>query len=624
MSGDKYPKDLEISIDDLRESGWQKVVAAAGEYGYSSYWDFLSKDARNAIGSGKMSKGKVLWLLADACSMMLKPESINEPLQPFMVMQGRRSAIPEDFNDADLSFFEKILNEIDDFRLKARIADILWLRKIPRKVEHALCAIDSYRNFPLDAESLLNDGKDAWGRAIRLTLQLNKGADNRITEIRDVIFLNFQGTDSNGGFHALWLTELLDLSGLDEERTKDVAIKLEFLAVKAKDDRNYHVAKEYYEAAVKWNKKQNSEPDIYRLTADLAEAWVSEAEQRASGDNPSNMAAGLFLEKAIHLYRTIPGTARSSFNVNERILELHKNMNHTNKLVVSDMKVIETSSIDIGQIVVAAQKHVEGKPFPEVLLALANIFSGVDANRNRINAEESLRGSIHALFTSTHMTQDGRVAARSTGMDIGDVNSPNYQQAIWAERIKYYGIEIGLVVQGSILPALQVVNNEHRVAEGVLLSLCRNFGAVPAGREDLWAKGLYYGFELDFIISTHLLIPQLEHLVRIAMKEIGLKTTTLDSKGIETENGISTLLENPEIGKVLDDDLIFEFKALMAGPLYPNLRNEVAHGLAESASLRSYYAIYLWWYCLRLVINLVPWKKVEPAEENGEKLRSDI
>jgi len=251
-------------------------------------------------------------------------------------------------------------------------------------------------------------------------------------------------------------------------------------------------------------------------------------------------------------------------------------------------------------------------------LAFANIHPGANVDNIRESAEKYMQHSIlRHLFASTHMTQDGRVAAKSPGVSFGDADSPETRQTIWQEMVRYYGRHIGLVVQANILPALEVINAEHRLPERTLLSLCHSSHVIPPGREVLWAKGLFFGFERDFVVSTHLLIPQLEHLVRMILKQGGLKTTTLDSKGIETENGLSTLLDNPDIEKLVDKNLFFELKALLSDAAGPNLRNEMAHGLLEADRAESVYAIYLWWLCLRLVINTITWKQAEITEKNA-------
>lgn len=618
LGTERFPTNLVVTVDDFRNSGWHEVInAVVDKSRYSDYWDAFSKAARATMDAGENAKGKVLWLFADACSMMLRPESLNKPFQPIMVMQGKRSTILEDFTEFDLSFFEGILPEIDDFRLKARIADVLWLIKKPRKVEYALCAIDSYQQFSLDVDNLLSGGKEAWHRAIKLALSLNKGAADRIENIRKSLFSKFQEADFSGGFHALWLSDFLAIIYLEEEQSKDVVAKLETFAQNVKSAQDWHYARGYYEGAIRWCKRIGNESDIHRLSVELAETFVSESEQKNSGDNPSNLAAGHFLERAIQTYRKIPKNERAAYKVDERIDELHKRMNHANKLALDEMNVIETPGIDISQSIEASCNHVTGRNFPEVLIAFANIYSGTKVDKIRESAKKNMQqfGLSH-LMTSTHMTQDGRVAARSPGVNFNDTDSPETQKVIWQEMVQHYGLQVGLVVQAKILPALQVINAEHRVTESSLTELCRLSRIIPPGREVIWAKGLFFGFDTAFIISTHLLIPQLEHLVRFFMKQNGIKTTTLDSTRIETENGLSTLLINPDIEKALDKNLVFEFKALLADPIGPNLRNEVAHGLIEPDGAMSVYAIYLWWLCLRLVINTIPWKRPNSAEEN--------
>jgi len=622
LNMERFPTDLVVTLDDFRNSGWLEVVNnVADKSRYSDYWESFSKAARTAMTDEEYAKGKVLWLIADVCSMMLRPESVNEPFSYGWEVLGKRSANLEGFSESDISFFETILPELDDFRLKARIADLLWLVKKPRKVEYALCAIDSYQQFPLDIDNLLSGGKEAWRLAIKLALSLNKGAADRIKNICNSLFSKFQEADFSGGFHALWMSDFLEIIYLEEERSKDVVAKLEAFAQNANSVQDWHYARGYYEGAIRWCKRIGNESDIHRLSVELAETFVSEAEQKNSGENPSNMAAGHFLECAIQAYRKIPKKERAAYKVDERLEELHKRMNHSNKLSLEEMNAIETPLIDISQSIEASRNYVAGRNFPEVLIAFANIHTGTKVDEIRETVRKNMQHSIlRQFFTSTHMTQDGRIAARSPGVNVNDMDSPETQKVLWQEMVQHYGLQVGLIVQAKILPALHVINAEHQITESILAELCRSSHIIPQEREGLWAKGLFFGFDNDFIVSTHLLTPQLGHLVRILMKQNGIKTTTLDSNGIETENGLSTLLGNPDIGKTMDKNLIFEFKALLADPIEPNLRNEVAHGLIEADGAMSVYAIYLWWLCLRLGIKTILWKRPNYEEiinDNG-------
>lgn len=174
-----YPENISIGPEDFRACGWQSALDNETHDGYSSMWQSLSSAAKQAIADGKASQGKILWLLSDACSMMLRPESINNPFWPIWEMGDRRSALPEDFEKSDITLFSQIVEEIDNFRLKARLADLVWLLQCPRDPKFALLAIDAYSTVPLDKETWLHDARECWERALRLARMLRAGAGDR-------------------------------------------------------------------------------------------------------------------------------------------------------------------------------------------------------------------------------------------------------------------------------------------------------------------------------------------------------------------------------------------------------------------------------------------------------------
>lgn len=64
--------------------------------------------------------------------MALKPGRLNEPYEAGCIAGDCRSAILDDLAEQNLKFFESILDEMTDCRLKSRIADILWILKISK------------------------------------------------------------------------------------------------------------------------------------------------------------------------------------------------------------------------------------------------------------------------------------------------------------------------------------------------------------------------------------------------------------------------------------------------------------------------------------------------------------
>ena len=76
----------------------------------------------------------------------------------------------------------------------------------------------------------------------------------------------------------------------------------------------------------------------------------------------------------------------------------------------------------------------------------------------------------------------------------GHKESDESQQAIWVEMVKVYEILIGITAQGIILPAMETLNLEHRIAERKILEVWNISPAIPYNREELcWEReGLLY------------------------------------------------------------------------------------------------------------------------------------
>lgn len=136
---------------------------------------------------------------------------------------------------------------------------------------------------------------------------------------------------------------------------------------------------------------------------------------------------------------------------------------------------------------------------------------------------------LQSLFSATVMSRDGRVIAKRPAMSLGGEElTADDEIAIRAEMIRDYGILVSIVVQGDIWPALEVLLLEHRLREADFIELARHSPIVPKERAGLFGKALFAGYERDFVTALHLLIPQIEHLVREHLKQAGAKTTNLD------------------------------------------------------------------------------------------------
>ena len=267
-------------------------------------------------------------------------------------------------------------------------------------------------------------------------------------------------------------------------------------------------------------------------------------------------------------------------------------MGQNNQDIISEMSLIAADKIDISRYQNNAKLVVKGKRLSEAVLCLANITANPLYENIKKSSENLLKKSLFSNFiTQIYVDADGRKLSQITTKD-DRLKHEMYQQ---------YNMHVKLAVDGRILPTFWQILEEHRVSMHFIYDICRNSSVVPADRVDIWAQGLYYGFDRNFLVSSYLLIPQIEHLARILLQQEKIPTTTIDEYGIESEKSINSLLQEPKIYELLGRDLTEELKFLLTEPMGLNYRNKICHGLVSESPNSA--DVYIWWLCLKLVVN---------------------
>ena len=595
----KPDKKTKITIEDFRHSGWKEAVDAVETPGYVSLRSSFLDAAKQRSGDGPTARPEVLRLLADACSMMLNPENSSDPFEPMAVMGGRRSAIAEDFEPDALELFAAALPEIKHVWLKARLADLLWVRRRDHKM--ARLAIAAYREIPLE-DNLFDDGMECWGRAMSLARQL--GANEELSELINVVMETLRDSAAQENHHCLTLSRLLKGQALSQERSIEVAQVLRRCAVEFQKTGDTHRAGQYYEACVSWFESGGDKSQKHDAAVAHAHILEGEAVSRQSLDPPNNLAASIFFEKAIQVYKSIPNAKRADYGIDERLARLEEKLKNANKNSLDQMTTVTTEWIDISEVAACSKDFVRGKPAREALARLAMISGGAQLATLKAAAKETrITAPLQSLIPKSYLSADGRVIAKRAGLRPGGSDDfGEDDDSCNGDVVEQFTGSIEFRVAAYILPALDVVRNEHGFSESDFISLAELSPIVPQGRERLVGKSLYFGFSGDFGTSLHLLVSQVEHIVREQLKAKNCKTTWLNADGVETENSLSALVRVPEMKKVFGEDLAFEIRALFCEPIGPNLRNDVAHGLVDDHKSESIWSVYAWRFLLRLVL----------------------
>ena len=453
---------------------------------------------------------------------------------------------------------------------------------------------------------------------------LRSGAGGRLEEIEASILNAFTLATCQDGFHCLKVANLLSSNALARDHSTEIATKLETLARHSERISEYLGAREYFNASSNWFKLSGDHEKWTAMTVEVAECWAKEADVKLKSEQPSHGVAATYFEKAIQTYRTIPRAMRAIHRVDDRIGELRRYLNESGEKSLGEMGVIRSRGVDIGQIVEDARNSVKGKALDKALEAFVNELEGENFGRLRESTIKQIRSyPVQALFSATVMKRDGRVIAKRPAVNLSttlsDEDEAQYnEEVVRSKMVENYRIHVDLAVRGYIWPVLEVLHMEHRLREADFVDIARQSPIVPIGREVLFDKALYAGYDRDYVTALHILIPQIENMVRYHLKQAGVNTTNLDSNGIENEIGLNSLMDLSETQEMFGEDLSFEIEALFCDAIGPNLRNELAHGLLDERACESTAAIYAWWFGLKLVLNSF-WNALRNDTEQNEQ-----
>lgn len=577
----------------FNQSGCQSIANNPDHnHGYIYLQQAFDVEYQNAESCGQSEHAKILKLMSDICSMQFQLDKPQEPFKPWLELQnGLTSTSLDDISSSDLDFFESIIDSIDNHLLRARVLDILWLKKIPKNPKFALTAITAYREQPFCSDNWFTGVYDCWDRALCLSTSLKSMSNVNLADFVHQIIAKLNASTVDDKFFASKLAELLvNHKVLDKPQTKVVAEKLETLAKIFDTNSDYDSARRYYEFSAKIFFKNKQFDKVAELKKHEAEAYVKEAQARPE-------VAPYFIEKAIEIYRSIPKEFRVD-QINARIEGLYPMLREATLLSNKNMQKIEVRFPERPEVIRESEETVSGLPFAEAFFKFILIDKLPTKASIQTSALETVKTSlIHHFSVSIRRTHDGRTAAKTPPVS----GSPSIEDKAVAEQmIQTYAMRIFCSVIYYILPALRVMQKEHLLSESEFVEMAEKSPIVPGGRAKLFGRALYEGYKGDFIAAIHFLVPQVEHMVRTLLRQAGAKTTTLKD-GVETENGLSALVELPQINSVLDENIVFAIKALFCDAVGPNLRNNLAHGLLELEHCDTSYVVYAWWLILGLV-----------------------
>ncbi len=585
-------ENINPQVIDFQEIDYQSILRQAQDNICSSYCELFQSQMKEANKNNNDREQTVFEMLYHICSLHLKLDEPNIPFVPMAIFSNQRTADIGDFSKSQLDTFQSIVKEIRNAELRARIADVLWIRK-HGNYELAQLTVRSYLESAIILEDLENWSYcfDRIERALQISLQLGK---KNIVYKETIIHIE-NTLDKYDGEDPLFLSarlmELL-LSVKEGNATKYSALseKVASIAGSTPIELRWHKARIYWTIASRWHLLNNDESKSINTQIRAAETYVEEATAALKTPAQSYLVAAHHVQHAIEAYRKIKGTESTRVNLHKKLLEYQN-------LSVSDFRT-HSYSIDISDFVEESTNLVKGKGFIDALYALAFSFSSPKIESLRTRVEEYAKQFGLSYFLSANLkSKEGKTIGRRPSLH-GD----EYNIGVQTEMFRETQHEQGILAEAVVRSAIIQINKDHYYREKDLLPIVVDNPFIPIGRENIFARAFYYGLTGDFLISTHLLLPQIENSLRHILIHQGKIVSGLNKDHIQDEYTLNKILYdyNDELIEILGEDLLFDLKGLLVERFGSNLRNLVAHGLLETSAFTSRQMIYLWWITLRL------------------------
>ncbi len=583
--------NVSLEIGDFSKVRWKKAIQISED----RTCFFYSVSFESRLKRSRIQKSRNVYLfLYHICRMHFQPDNHELPFVPFSQFGSRRGAIIEDISEEELSVLSQLTSIVDDPELLARITDIVWIltsdHEMARKAVRAY--VDSAKN--LIRSNTLSHTEDRMMRAVQLAAKLDRDGElyrNVITQLERM--LDILVNDDNLYLSTPLMELLLDQGEGDSQKYASLSEKE---AIVAEHNENHRLARDYWEIAAKWYQRMKNLEKKAESLRHSAETYVKESEEISPENSGYDLNVSYLLTKAIEAYRRIGGEQ-------ERISELHTKLLSHQRNIPNNLHKIYTE-INISEYIRQAEERVKCKSFLKALRQLSFISGPLNYSELEECVQDMMENApLSHLIDACQVDAEGKTKSHRPSRMSNDKleEAKLYDMKVQASYVR------SSKIRSTINPARLQICRDHHFRMRDFMPIVRNNPFVPRGREEIYAWGLYYGMFGDFMISSQLLIPQIENTMRYILQENEVITSSLNSRLIQNEYTINQLFTRyqSELVDILGKDLYYDLRWLLIDVVDSNIRNLHCHGLVHQYEYYTEPYIYLWWLVLRLCMTSI-------------------
>lgn len=333
-----------------------------------------------------------------------------------------------------------------------------------------------------------------------------------------------------------------------------------------KKERNMNLHQAFCYEFYEWVKREDrSDSRIKQVLLEIGQAFEDEAEYQGGREEKSYLVKAHFLERAVNHYVNI-GARDKVYNLKVKIKEAYRLAKDEVKEYEYNLEIPNFDEIE-KEAEMFIRKDIDSS---FEAFSRGGIYNFIPKKEEIINiAKERQTNSLMNFFGISKISNDRKVF---------DAISED-------EREKYFLFEEydkRLQLMFSIVYDMIWIKLEQQgLSCEMVVDRITGWECMSEADVNIIKVGIERYFNKDFISAIHILVPKFENCFREFFSWGGYPTTSIKKSATQHEQTFNEFLENDFVKDNIDSDTLFLIKYVMVDNLGYNLRNDIAHGLAE-------------------------------------------
>jgi hypothetical protein len=350
------------------------------------------------------------------------------------------------------------------------------------------------------------------------------------------------------------------------------------------EDDNFFMYREVINRQIQWMTKYLSSTQVEKMqySIKIGESFEKEADLHIQGEKKDYWSAGISTENAIQHYIEIGKT--------ERLPELKV------KLRQIHLKA-EKQFSSYGTEVQMPEWIKERLKIYENLTSIEQLLKSILIDRSLILSVEGIKKETQRLIHEHPLMYLPRASIIGNGRKISNPTNDDEMFEFHFHQTYLREFDFRVVF---LLCNIVFILEKKKICVDDVMKFYRKWEFYDPKRDTLIERGIQRFLEKDYISAMHIIIPQIEGLLRHMFYCVDLSTTTIHGT-TQHEELLHQFLQRTEVKEALGEDLHKCYEVVLVLGQGWNLRNEIAHGIAYQEIFNLKFASVIFYLFMRLL-----------------------